>query len=275
MRPSISGYSHLTIHSAVSTEISELNWIVSAILSNNLIQTVSRRMSSPDYLLATIRNGVQLPAFAEIYFLDQMWANLAISKLSVKRITVSLFHKCYLFSVAAHGFSNFNYLWATFAVMHYLERHAVAFNLCHYEFNICSYALCRTTYVVSIYMSLRILFSFHPTMIFLRSSLTHHSYVYFMKYLVLHQYLSPLYNFSLIVSFFLSVWSVLHSGEMSIAAINHVTHTLTERSLQNNGSLSYFLLPENIEIYVTLLSLVLQWKSMKSNGEINIWKFIE
>lgn len=35
----------------------------------------SRYMSSPDYLLATIRNGVLLPAFAEIHFLDQMWVS--------------------------------------------------------------------------------------------------------------------------------------------------------------------------------------------------------
>ena len=55
---------------------------------------------------------------------------------------------------------------------------------------------------------------------------------------------------------------------MGLGALGHVTHTLTQRSLQQEGgTLSSILLPGNIDIIVALLSLAAQWQTVKNNGK--------
>lgn len=60
---------------------------------------------------------------------------------------------------------------------------------------------------------------------------------------------------------------IYHSGEMAVAAMNHVSHTVSERALAR-GDIFPFSLP-NVEYGVSLLSILYQWRSIRRHGMLS------
>jgi hypothetical protein len=65
-------------------------------------------------------------------------------------------------------------------------------------------------------------------------------------------------------SLYLSFDSLPHSGEMAVAAVNHVSHTVSERALAR-GDISPFSLP-SVEYGISFLSILYQWRSIRLQG---------
>ena len=86
-----------------------------------------------------------------------------------------------------------------------------------------------------------------------------------MIYATSHLHFATL-TLSFCLSLYLSFYIPL-SGEMGLGALGHVTHTLTQRSLERGGALPSILLPGNVDMLVALFSLVAQWQSVRTNGK--------
>ena len=70
----------------------------------------------------------------------------------------------------------------------------------------------------------------------------------------------------------ISIASFCHSGEMAVAAVNHVTHTVSERALAR-GDISPFSLP-SVEYGISFLSILYQWRSIRLHGIYYIYYLI-
>ena len=95
----------------------------------------------------------------------------------------------------------------------------------------------------------------------------------FFIYMASHHFFASLplsFFLPFYLTFFLSFYLLFYiplSGEMGLGALGHVTHTLTQRSLERGGALPSILLPGNVDMLVALFSLVAQWQSVRTNGK--------